>query len=345
LAANQEISPNYRLIRIKRWEFFSKPRFLRGALRIISYWMGVAKLCREFGPEVVIPTNYDVLPVALYVARRGARILYYCTEYSPTPGWHQLKSGWGLLKTIENRLVQRVHAIVSVEPNRAELQEREWSRKIDFVVLNTPLYEASIDVKSTIAIENRSGGLRLVYAGSIGRRNRLGPLIDAVVSTPKATCDFYGRLTNEYEREFVSMIARVHISSGGRIDYRGTVPYQELSDRLMQYDVGICFYDSDEPNTQFASPAKLFDYMKAGIIILASDQPTPRRIIELSGVGYVVSPNDIRQISELLLYLSENENALVLMRSRSRDSFRARYGYERQAAPVIEWIESVRESV
>jgi glycosyltransferase involved in cell wall biosynthesis len=342
LAPEEEAAPGYRLVRIARGDRAFLPRFLRGGLRYAAYRRGVLDFAARFSPDLVIPTNYDGLPVAVEIARAsGCRLAYYCTEYSPPPGWREYLTGWGFLKRRERRLVAFADRVCSVEANRAALQASDWGRAVDDVVLNAPPFDAPVDAAAAAAVEGRDPAdrtLRMVYAGSIGRRNCLEPLVDAVCALPGVRLDLCGRVVPEYREAFESLMRRA-AGADDRIRYHGEIPYARLAGFLVEHDVGVTLYDGSHVNTRLASPAKLFQYLQAGLGVLTSDQPTPASIVSEGRLGVVADPARPGALREAVAALADAPfEGMRAMRRNALEAFRTRYTYERQVAPFMGWI-------
>jgi glycosyltransferase involved in cell wall biosynthesis len=76
-----------------------------------------------------------------------------------------------------------------------------------------------------------------------------------------------------------------------------------------------------------AQPIKLYEYMSAGIPVIASNFPLWREIVEGSGCGLVVDPLDSRAIAAALEYLMANDEIAEAMGQRGQYAVRARYNW------------------
>lgn len=73
----------------------------------------------------------------------------------------------------------------------------------------------------------------------------------------------------------------------------------------MKATVGfILFYKV--PNHMVSSPNKLFEYMAAGMAVIASDIPMWKEIIEKYECGICVDPQNVEQICDAILFMKNN---------------------------------------
>jgi len=346
LAHTEEYSFGYRLNRIDRGRHTYLPRPLRGGWRHARYCRQALAIIADFKPDVIVAYNYDVLPLAVWGSRRGGcggQTVYYCTEYTPSPGPYEYWSGWGFLKAMERRYVRRADLLVSVEPNRAELQASAWNWKIDFVIPNAPPYDPKIDYEAREAARLRSGPAKLVYAGSIDHRNGLDGLLEAVTMLRDITLDVYGRVAPAYEAAFRRKLRACAAKSNNRIVYHGAMPYKDLALVLTRYDIGFALYGDDSTNVRYAAPAKVFEYLRAGNAVICTDQPAPSAVVEGAGVGHVVSTMDCNALAAGIRALTATPRELREFRQRALDAFKHDLCYDKAAHGLLEWIEAAGE--
>src|SRR5690606_13148764 len=77
----------------------------------------------------------------------------------------------------------------------------------------------------------------------------------------------------------------------GKVRFRGWVGRSEIHDMLGRAKAGLMNLHPTE-NYIHSLPVKLFEYMAAGLPVIASDFPLWRRIIEKERCGLLVDPLD-----------------------------------------------------
>jgi len=75
---------------------------------------------------------------------------------------------------------------------------------------------------------------------------------------------------------------------GHRVKLLAPVPYQELLDWTASADIGLIIYRSDSANIRWCLPNKLFEYLMAGLPVLASSLEAVEEIITMYAVGRII---------------------------------------------------------
>jgi glycosyltransferase involved in cell wall biosynthesis len=165
--------------------------------------------------------------------------------------------------------------------------------------------------------------------------------MEIVTGIPYVNFHIYGRVVDGYRNTFFSGLEKFRLISSNRINYLGTIPYVELPAILMQYDIGVCFYDKSVINTVYASPAKIFEYMKAGLIIFSTDQPTPQKIIDTLNGGYIYHDDRLNESVTVLQDLYNDQQKVIELRKANLKSFWVEFNYTKQARELFDWINSL----
>lgn len=128
----------------------------------------------------------------------------------------------------------------------------------------------------------RVGGL--VYEGRCDLRNA-GEWYDyckyqdlaAVLKEEKIPFTLYGGASDEKtQAEYKNAI------------YMGSLPYDQLINDMGCYDWGLCGNLVEYPEWEVAVPNKLFEYLAAGIPVIAMNAPAVAEFVEKEGVGIAV---------------------------------------------------------
>jgi glycosyltransferase involved in cell wall biosynthesis len=88
-----------------------------------------------------------------------------------------------------------------------------------------------------------------------------------------------------------------------------------------------------------SQPNKLFEYMAAGLPIVASDFPHWRSILEAEGCGLFVDPTDTRAIASAIRSVTSDRVWAEEMGARGKEAVHRTYGWPSQAAKLLELYE------
>jgi len=89
------------------------------------------------------------------------------------------------------------------------------------------------------------------------------------------------------------------------------------------------------PNYVNALPIKMFEYMSAGVPVIASDFPLWRKIIEGSECGICVDPKSQEQIANAILYLRDRPDEVVRMGENGRRAIDDLYRWDREEHEML----------
>ncbi len=85
-----------------------------------------------------------------------------------------------------------------------------------------------------------------------------------------------------------------------RVKFKPAVLPEQLHAYTSSADIGVTLLEDTCLNHRYALPNKLFEYLMAGVPVLASDLPEIGGIVEDFGVGCVVEPRDPKEIGRVL---------------------------------------------
>lgn len=90
-----------------------------------------------------------------------------------------------------------------------------------------------------------------------------------------------------------------------------------------------------------ALPVKMFEYMAAGIPVIASDFPLWRSIIDVERCGICVDPLDAKAIAEAIDYLATHPKVAYQMGANGRRAVMATYNWALQATRLLEFYGAI----
>ena len=114
----------------------------------------------------------------------------------------------------------------------------------------------------------------------------------------------------------------------------------EVNRRLAGADIGLVLLH-DVPRYREALPVKLFEYMAAGLPVIASDFPLWKGILEESDAGLVVDARDPEAIAEAMDRLIRSPELRQVMGENARLAVLQKYNWQSEANVLLKLYEEV----
>jgi glycosyltransferase involved in cell wall biosynthesis len=118
------------------------------------------------------------------------------------------------------------------------------------------------------------------------------------------------------------------------VNFLGWVSYPEATKHLKEADIGVVLFHP-VPNNIRAMPNKLFEYMAAGLPVIASHFPLWKEIVVGNGCGLIVNPLNPREIAEAIEYLIANPEVRRLMGRNGKRAALERYNWDCEAKKLL----------
>jgi glycosyltransferase involved in cell wall biosynthesis len=119
-----------------------------------------------------------------------------------------------------------------------------------------------------------------------------------------------------------------------RVDYRGVLPRDAVVRMLAEVRLGLVLFHP-RPNHVESQPNKLFEYMAAGLPVVASAFPLWQEIVEGAQCGLAVDPLDPRAIAEAIHWLLAHPAEAETMGHQGRAAVRDRFNWPREEATLL----------
>lgn len=269
------------------WGRFKNPESFY--LDLYADYLGIYK------PEIVVGVGLPMLPVAREIATRsGAKLIYdshkLFSEQSLTK--HEKK----IWSSIEARHISQCKAVVAVNASIAGELKRRY-QLTDVKVLSNAAPKLEPRQKSSLfhsAFSLWPERRVLLFQGQLVRDRHLEALVKAFryVKNPFIDLVFLGGgpLKANLERLVRSLGLRK------RVYFHPQVAQKELLNYTQAADAGIIPYQATCLNNYYATPNKLFEFIAAGLPILASSLPEINNIViahDLGLTGTMVTPYEL----------------------------------------------------
>ncbi|MBP6977763.1 MAG: glycosyltransferase [Bacteroidales bacterium] len=211
-------------------------------------------------------------------------------------------------KRIEKWIFPRLKEVITVNDSIAHLYHQEYGTRLH-VVRNIPPNRATGNTMTRRELnlpENKY--IVLLQGAGINIQRGAEEAIEAMQYLDDAILLIIGG--GDIVSVLPDMVGRLHLEE--KVFFIPKQPFERLFHFTRCADIGITLDKDTNINYRFSLPNKLFDYIHAGLPVLASPLPEIRKIIEKYKVGMMIESHDPKHIAERIdIMLKDTERRKV----------------------------------
>jgi glycosyltransferase involved in cell wall biosynthesis len=262
---------------------------------LIWFVRGIVRL----KPDVVHAHDAAMLLPGIIGARlTGAQLVYDSHELATSVPYRERAWVW-FVAAIERLVVPRCAAVITVSGGIARrLRERYRLPITPTVVRNVtePRPRGAGDLRRRLGIDAQTP--LVLHQGAPAPARGCEVLLTAIERLPGVHLVFLG----DPELGYATVLRDLMRAHGveDRVTLLPNVPLEELLAHTAEADVGVTLLQDTCENHRLALPNKLFEYIAAGVPVVASALPETRRVVEGYGVGWCVPPHDPFALADAL---------------------------------------------
>ena len=307
-------------------------RGLRASLTAARMWRRALK----GRPDILHFHDPELIPGGIFARTVGRRVVYDIHEYYRA----------------HLRETASLPRIVSV-PLAAAYGAAEWcaSHCLDACVVITPHMQRVLPLRRSIVVENHvraeefhPGRLPsaarpaiVCYVGVLSATRRVDGMVDAAASAGVRLALAGKWYPEGYRAEVAARPGWVAVDELGHIN-RGRM--QEVFDASR---AGLVIVDL-EGDEVHSSNNKLFEYMAAGLPVIASDVTFAREVIQRHGCGLLVTPpTDARAVSAAIGWILAHPEEADRMGRAGRRAVETEYAWDRSVHRLLDLYEDLQD--
>ena len=258
---------------------------------VYFYHFNFLELALRHSAQVYVANDLPVLPAAAVAAAQfGAALVFDAHELFPEIGYYSPEQR-ALYSKAEADLIRDCALVTTINQSIAEEMARCYGIATPEILLNSPAARPAQDKTPVDALRQElqiSAVQRiLLYQGAFALYRNLEDLIAAMAIVQSEDIVLVMMGPDAERRDALEAIAREGGTLGRRVLFRDPVPPRVLLSYTAGADVGIVPYPAGDLNSRYCTPNKLFEFIVAGIPILANDLPELRKFVHDTGFGQV----------------------------------------------------------
>ena len=270
-------------------------RYVYILFRMPLYFEVLAKLTLKIArnPSKIIHVNdqYALLPAVVISFFTRAKVIYDA---------HELESEANSISKemkiftilIEKISWHRIDCLIAVSPSVLSWYQEKYGKKDSVLVLNSPYVpikvESSVhDARGYFVDKFRisENAVIYLYVGALEAGRGISLILSALNQTDSDSVVIFmgsGSLTNEIES---------NLDFGRRVFLHEPVHHSKVTSIALGADVGLCLIENTCLNDFFSLPNKFFEYIFAGVPVIASDFPEMSKLVTEYKLGKVIDPS------------------------------------------------------
>lgn len=287
------------------------------------------RIAKALNADVYHFHDPELIPYGLLLSWQGKKVILdlhedlrddiHSKHWIPSP----LRRAIGALaRGLEHFAARRLSAVVAATPHIGALFEKSAARVA--VIHNYPAINELAAAPSPAKVERNS----VCYVGAITEIRGIRQAIRALELAP-------GKLllagvfdSPELREELKGYPGWRHVEECGFVDRR------HIAEIMSRSFCGLVTF-FPEPNHINALPTKLFEYMSAGVPVIASDFPLWRSIIEDADCGLCIDPGNPGEIAKAINYFRTHPALAEKMGNNGRRAVESKYRWDREEAKLV----------
>jgi glycosyltransferase involved in cell wall biosynthesis len=268
-----------------------------------------------FAPCSIIHANdLDTLLPAWLVAKiRRKHLVYDTHEYFTGVPELQLRPGVkAIWKAIESFVFPRLKHVFTVNESIANLYRNDYGNTQIQVMRNIPPISISLQSSADFLAFLPPNRFKIILQGNGINVDRGGEeAVQMMQFLPDSVLIIAG--SGDVIPKLKEMVRNLQLQD--RVVFFDRMPYERLLGLTSACDLGLSLDKDSNVNYRFSLPNKIFDYLRAGIPVLASNLTEVRRIVDSYGTGWIATDLKPEALAEQITWIKKNTEAFLQLKS------------------------------
>lgn len=288
--------------------------------RMTGYLWKTYKKALSLNGDIYHFHDPELIPLGLLLKLKRKKVVYDVHEDVPRDI---------LLKPWLPKMSRKICSVVF------EIMENFSAKFFDAIVTVTPLLAARFTKENNTTVEIRNYPIsqdiqpiinqpkkqQLCYAGLISRERGIFEMLKT-----SFRCEVELNLAGRFNSEDLYNEV-VNLTEWNNVNYLGYLDRNSIVNLYQSSQIGLAVLHSG-PTFNDSLPIKLFEYMAAGLPVIASNFPLWREIIDKHDCGICVDPKNLDEICEAIYFLLNNAEEAQKMGERGQNAIRQFYTWD-----------------
>jgi glycosyltransferase involved in cell wall biosynthesis len=296
----------------------------------------VYKKALEINTDIYHFHDPELMPVGLVLKAKGKKVIYDVHEDVPeqilSKEWipYLIRKPISLIiKALESFTAKRIDAIVPATDFIAQ-RFKKYNKNVE-AVQNFPILNEFIRSGKNLE-DKKSPENYIAYIGGITKIRGIEEMVKAVeMANEKINVKLLlgGKFDNENLRREME-----NLPGWRYVEYLGWLDRKEVGEVLSKAKAGFVTLHP-KPRYKVSLPVKMFEYMSAGVPVIASNFPLWREIIEGNRCGIIVDPLNIEEISQAIVELVKSNDENTKMGENGRKAVKEKYNWNLEEKKLL----------
>jgi glycosyltransferase involved in cell wall biosynthesis len=245
--------------------------------------------------NVLLANDLDTL-LANYLAARLCRrkLVYdsheYFTGVPEIANRPLVKATW---EQIEKWIFPKLEVVYTVNESIAGLYEKQYGKKLEIIRnVSNRLVKTTGKTRKDLGLPEDKN-IAILQGAGINIDRGAEEALQAMQYVDQAIFIIVG--SGDVIEILKSMVAELNLEE--KVLFRGKLPFDEMMQYTQVADLGLTLDKDTNINYRYSLPNKVFDYIQAGIPVLASNLVEVANVVKSYGVGDVVESHDPKAIA------------------------------------------------
>lgn len=308
-----------------------KPPGGRVGRMIIGSWRAIRAVV-SLRARVAHFHDPELIPACIVLKSLGRRIIYDVHEDYPLQILHK---HWlpvalrrplaGAMRAVEFVAARVFDAVVCANPKATE----RFPPRKTILVRNFPIPSELVAPASTTYAQRPAS---FVYVGGIAAIRGAGRMVEAIARIPGPAAIRLD-LAGSFSPATLESELRA-LPGWERVRYHGWASRSQVAAFLGGARAGLVVLQPTQ-NYPDAYPVKMFEYMAAGLPVIASDFPLWRRVVDGARCGLLVDPTNPDAIAAAMTWILENPAEAEEMGQRGARAVANEYNWSRESEKLV----------